>query len=547
MPVAVLMNYGRVALSKIVSFNDRVVLDEEYSKIVNNIDITKIKDYEIAKIFTQLLSDLNSAKLSSIDREKLDAIYQAQIESAIYNSIKGGGSVFASGGTNLGVIASSINSAISAFANYKSELAQYKLEWDKNQWELEKETLINLTNLRMVFFTTEYTLWNRHKLSDKVRLTEKQINHYVSILKDSDPKRRLRRLERIKGDFDAFPPFWYHIGRTVQELGEKDLALKYYSKYELSRKGIFREDPLYSSMAMHRIGLYDFSKDQNAIQDDLRIIIENNITNCRWDHILFAALTYARIGDYKEAAKLIKDNIDEGFMVVNHKKLLADIDIQEAKYLIPEKFKVLLDTNGTSNREIINRINKKDPLTILRALGNEIRGITPELKNNWLGKCKFWSDLVGLYLNIPYKWFLEENPDIYIYCNGVKFTADKSKVSTAKTKLTLIFNNFLDMEKFLNDGKEIQMHVVIPGEQKEFALIYRIIPLTDVLKNELIRMISENDLETTIDISVPFSEFPYNLLSVQAIENNKALFILTEIIIEGQSFSLEDGIIRHIN
>jgi hypothetical protein len=44
------LNYCHFSLAKIISYNDRIVLDEEYNNIINNINLSKIHDEEILSI-----------------------------------------------------------------------------------------------------------------------------------------------------------------------------------------------------------------------------------------------------------------------------------------------------------------------------------------------------------------------------------------------------------------------------------------------------------------------------------------------------------------
>ena len=50
-------------------------MDEEYSKLINNIDITRIQDDEAAKLIESLLRELNALKLNDVEKQALSDAY----------------------------------------------------------------------------------------------------------------------------------------------------------------------------------------------------------------------------------------------------------------------------------------------------------------------------------------------------------------------------------------------------------------------------------------------------------------------------------------
>ena len=68
---AVALNYCHMSLYKIIQYNDRIVLDEEYSEIINNINLTKIKDEEIIELLRSLMDTISQFKLNEGDKKIL--------------------------------------------------------------------------------------------------------------------------------------------------------------------------------------------------------------------------------------------------------------------------------------------------------------------------------------------------------------------------------------------------------------------------------------------------------------------------------------------
>ena len=56
------LNYCHMALVNILAYEDRIILDEEYNNIINNISLSAIQDEEVVTILKQLM-DLHSVTL----------------------------------------------------------------------------------------------------------------------------------------------------------------------------------------------------------------------------------------------------------------------------------------------------------------------------------------------------------------------------------------------------------------------------------------------------------------------------------------------------
>ncbi|NLK30068.1 MAG: hypothetical protein GX305_03305, partial [Aminobacterium colombiense] len=78
------LNYCTYSLSKIVSFNDRVVLSFEYDNIINNLNLNAITDEEIvklmAKLMAKLMDTLKDEIISERKRERIEKSYQKRLE-----------------------------------------------------------------------------------------------------------------------------------------------------------------------------------------------------------------------------------------------------------------------------------------------------------------------------------------------------------------------------------------------------------------------------------------------------------------------------------
>ena len=217
--VAYALNLCTVSLSQIVDYQDVNVLQQEYDSILNNLNMEKIeKDDALLKALKQILDTCHFYLLHAKDKEMLKKKQAARLKGALGKAL-GGGNVLAIFGTpNPWAIAAGVLAlAGTAAVRYKSERDKAKLENEIEEWELEKSALEQLHNLRRALFETAWRLAEKYKFPDRYRLTEKQIKVYNDILSEPDSLNRFERLNLIRDNFEAYPLFWYYLGRAALE------------------------------------------------------------------------------------------------------------------------------------------------------------------------------------------------------------------------------------------------------------------------------------------------------------------------------------------
>jgi len=150
---ALALNYCRNSLVKIQSYNDRIVLDEEYNNIINNIDLSKIKDEEIIELLEELLDTLTFYKLKEGDEAKLHTKYEKKVSEAFYSSFSGMTNVIYVGGGNPYVIAAAAVAQLGgAYSNYRKNLTEYREELDDEVWKLEKDAIKEINDIQHFFY-----------------------------------------------------------------------------------------------------------------------------------------------------------------------------------------------------------------------------------------------------------------------------------------------------------------------------------------------------------------------------------------------------------
>ena len=361
------LNLCTVSVSQIVDYDDLNILEQEYDAILNNLNLEKIiKDPSLLYILKQILDTITYFKMEDIERKIIDKEYQQQMKNAIWSSVPNFGMIVA-GGSPITMAISLASQVGIGYMNYRKNKNQYAWDKEKKELKLQQAALEQLNGLRRELFTTAWTLAKNYDFPDKLRLTENQIKQYNEILRDPDPISKCERLEYIKGNFKAYPPFWYHYGSTANyianskdlndtnnykfELSEdtrkkyKKLAIDCFTHYkELDKFNILREDQITASWALEYADI--LIADRNSKIEDIIDLINRakDIAPNSYDVLELCIMAYLRIGKSELAEPLLRFLVNEDYNKVVNGQLLSSIYVKTKDY---EGYDILRTRVGT--------------------------------------------------------------------------------------------------------------------------------------------------------------------------------------------------------
>jgi len=394
------LNYSQLSLSRIISYNNIIVLHQEYNNILSNIDLSNINDEEIVDLIATAMDTISSQKMNEGDLNWLQKDYQRKIDKAVSSSFAqiGSGLYGASDPYSASMILlAKIGSTYFQIQNIRSN-AKYDL--DKEKWEIEKDTLDALNEHRKDMFRTSWDLIKRYKYPDIWRIAEEQVNSLIETMKDKDPARRQRKLKRLEKYFEKFPPFWYYYGKTAHELENVEVALQRYNQFEEIRKGIFRHDILYASMCMNRISLLDAKKEGPEIIRNLNIIEEQIYQDATVN--FFLAINYIKLKNYKKAKEFLIANIDDNNNVALSSRLLGDLMIKtESNKELDKLLEEMIQNDNIKNTDYLYLVGRARDITTLNKFKEQIKGVGLVIESNWGAR-----DSILVKLNK--KWFYDD-------------------------------------------------------------------------------------------------------------------------------------------
>lgn len=364
------LNMCTVSVSQILDYNDSYILEQEYDAILNNLNLKQMpKDEALLKILVELLNTITFFRIQNKRKEMIEKEYQNNIKNAIWSAVPH--LVVVANGDPVSMVMSIATQVGIGYMNYRKEKASSDLKKEKQEMELEITAIEQFNALKRELFTTAWRLADEYDFKDEYRLTEKQISQYNRILMDSDLFRKKERLESIQDKFEAYPPFWYHLGHTINNLAinESDTEIrKHYQsqakecfeKYHTTNDkfAILREDQISSACALEHVDLlfleenYDKEKVEKLLQHAVKAAGNAN------DILELCMIAYLKMGNIVKAKNLLKLLVNEDYNTITNARLLSRIYVSEylnnignsTAQLAKREYDVLSARLGAENR-----------------------------------------------------------------------------------------------------------------------------------------------------------------------------------------------------
>ncbi len=301
------INSFTVSLSTVIATEDRIVLEQEYDNVLNNLRIGNIEaDKEIRGLCAKHLDTITNKTLREEERQRFLAAFERRKKQALLQAI---GGVRAYGGDPYSFLLSLVQNAVSAYFSYASLKDDMREELDSKLWELRKDEVSDLNDVRKEFMDDAWTLLRKYKMHDDWRLTETTIGEYRDAINDQDKSRALRRLGSLTDQFQAYPPFWFYYGLTAQQNKDMTLAVKCYNTFEAIHRDILRKDPHYARVCLNKALLLGTTAPQDTVYHLLDVAAKQSDTTDGMSFLTIAML-YAQRGDKDKARHYLQSNID---------------------------------------------------------------------------------------------------------------------------------------------------------------------------------------------------------------------------------------------
>lgn len=429
------LNLCTVSVSQIVDYKDLNVLEQENELILNNLNLHNMpKDQALLHILRQILDTVTFFRIYEGDKMMLEKKYQQKIKNAIWNAIPSFALV--AFGDPYTFAMSMIASVGMGYMNYRKEKANTLTEREEQEWTLQRSAIEQFNALRRELFDTAWRLSDSYEFDDKYRLTESQISQYNSILMDSIPLRKYERLNSIKDNFEAYPPFWYYLANAAMDVvnvyknetafGDNisainkytQLAEQNYQKYldkdiDLLRNNYIRSacDLEYAALLLDSLPRIEENEKKLRLCK-INYLIDDAIKHCgsKLDILQIASIYYLKINKAEEATKHLRKLVIENYNTKTNSQLLSFIYLQETVFdtnkFIPNTLKYKELVQFTDRTNLIPWVDSEKELT-----KDHLRNINELFLNNQ--KNKLYSYFEAIVNTIFHKEIISYNKELY--------------------------------------------------------------------------------------------------------------------------------------
>lgn len=330
--VAYALNLCTVSVSQIIDYNDIRILEAEYESILNNLNLEAMpKDEALLRILKQLLDVITFFRIQEGDKKLMEKDYAQRMKDAIWSAVPNPSLIVANNSVSMAIsLAAQVGIG---YMNYRKEKAKISSDRERKEWELQRSAMEQFNGLKRELFDTAWRLADEYSFPDEYRITERQISQFDSILMDTDDLRRYERLDYIKDNFRAYPPFWYYLGHAanlvyLDESYENTLRGEYRNRaiahfnYFLknTEKNLLREDQIVASCALE---LFDITGEKSLLER------AEKVSSNAFDVLQICAVSYLQIGETDKACKLLKMLVNEKYNESLNARLLSNLYIQK--------------------------------------------------------------------------------------------------------------------------------------------------------------------------------------------------------------------------
>jgi hypothetical protein len=296
---AVTLNYCRAALHRIRRAPSKKILLEEQQRILNNLDLNQIDDPEVITLYRSILDEIGQVEISDRERVVIGEQFSRNSQRKL------GTDFFVIGAqAATGQIGSVIQTGANSWWDYRST----QIKRDSDLWQVEKTQFSTLMTRSSTFLDSFWKLSRKNEIPDRWLLRDQDLDQLSDTLDEQDPERRLRMLARLERFMECYPPYWYYLARTQQQLGKTDDAVRTFQRLSEIGRGHFRQDDMLASSMANMALIQESQKDPEAPRTAARAF---DYSTRNWEANLVCAWVLGRHSEFRDAEDLILCNMDD--------------------------------------------------------------------------------------------------------------------------------------------------------------------------------------------------------------------------------------------
>jgi hypothetical protein len=328
--ILVALNLCRASISRIAASADRLVLEEEYRGILDNIDPAVMRgDDDLIGLFEKLLSQIGADLFRAEEADYIRKAAERGMAERLSDTLNSSASTIEqisqaalSSGNAAAAAASLLFSLFGAYVKYRSLPERYRREADERVRRLDGEGTSRYQALQRQFFSACSKLVSRYRLDSRSLLSEEQIRKFADILAEEDTPKALRLCTYHSREFSAYPPFWLRMGILARDAGDPKTALACFETVVERSGGVLRKDPFLATALLAGIDLLP----EEAREEKLSRLrkAREHFRDEDWMQRLVAGVLAYSMNDVVFADHCMQYNIDCGHYVDLHRRVIEE-------------------------------------------------------------------------------------------------------------------------------------------------------------------------------------------------------------------------------
>lgn len=312
------INHINLVVTKILTYNDKLVLTLEYEKLVDTINYNNLPKGALRGAIKELIQTLKVLSDSWDEKEFARKEYVQACDKAFRKALFDGAKTGFSAAKSAvmldyqGAIYRAADVSAS-FVNYQELKNQLENQHSRQMREITKADARRIHELRNRIWDIFSSEFNTGALQDQDRISVQDCKSFLNILKNGSPAGQYAVLSGINNQtrFRCLPVFWYYLGSAAVKLNKDKEALIYLDRFNKIYRDLFRYDT-YATNALIleiKILIQDQTQNRSKIIAKLKELVKN-IENRDWKSRYFAALCYIQLKETDTAVKLLRQNIE---------------------------------------------------------------------------------------------------------------------------------------------------------------------------------------------------------------------------------------------
>lgn len=231
------MNYCINSLTNIVHQKSMPVLEHESDQILNNLTMEQIIGlYEIKDFRVDLLDAVNEFEITEQERmllRRIQSIQRDNMKWAALSNALDPTILLTGNGSGMGpqLAFQTLLTAARSAVEYKTMQGEQNIAELQAMWELRKNDMEKINNVRKQAFQLIFDLYEKYHLSEIDRLTEATANNFNIIISEPNVAKRLRLLKDNRSTYEGLTDYYYYLGMAFLDEGDYIQAKKSFNIY----------------------------------------------------------------------------------------------------------------------------------------------------------------------------------------------------------------------------------------------------------------------------------------------------------------------------